>query len=208
MDPVSALGVAAAIVQFITITSKILTSSVTLCNSATSDSSEIMSLENIYLKLKTVSLNVSNAAKKAAHIKEPSRSIHSQGEWSPTTIFLGSLDEDLATENPFSTLQDSYASLGNLLDTCDSDCSKLLTIVGKIKATSNPGSRWSCFRAVLKLFWKRDEIAQVEDSLERLQRLVTIQMCNISKQVTQYGSVATTSNNALVSITTSIFENW
>ncbi|KAK7425106.1 hypothetical protein QQX98_000020 [Neonectria punicea] len=56
----------------------------------------------------------------------------------------------------------------------------MINIVTKIKDASNSDSRWSSFRVALKSYWKRDEIAQIEEGLKRLQRLVTLEMCNIS----------------------------
>lgn len=184
MDPVSALGFAAAVVQFVTVTSKILTSTVGLCNSPTGNSSEILSLDNVYSKLQTLSLNLGDASRKAYGAVDqegPSNHLTAQPQWNFRKPLLAFHDGDLGGENPFPTLDDSYASLRSLLGSCASDCSKMISIVSKIKSASNSGSRWRCFRVALKTFWNQDEIAQIENGLMRLQRLVTLEMCKISK---------------------------
>ncbi|KAK7431842.1 hypothetical protein QQZ08_001460 [Neonectria magnoliae] len=43
----------------------------------------------------------------------------------------------------------------------------MMNIGSQIKGASNSSSRWSSFRVALKSYWKRDEIAQIEEGLKK-----------------------------------------
>lgn len=185
MDPVSALGLAAAIVQFVTFASKILSSATEIRHSTTGVSTEAQSIENVYLTLRDINGNLSVAARQAARSLEASiptsTTINELLMTSTVDSALSSSSIFDAEVDPLFMLKTSYTSLNSLLASCEVDCGKIMRIVSKLKAASASGSKWDCFRAALKTVWRRDDIAQVEERLEKAQRGVMMEMSNISK---------------------------
>jgi hypothetical protein len=184
MDPVSALGFAATIVQFVTFTSKILTSATEIRHAPTGVSAEIQSIDEIYSTLRDIRGRLANGSRKAASCLKASDPIDNPApdfEKSMRTALGFSDVLDDAAIDPVDMLRRSYSSLNSLLIYCESDCSRITRIVFELKSASRSGSRWDCFRAALKTVWKRDEIARVEEQLERIQRGVMMEMSHISK---------------------------
>lgn len=187
MDPVSALGLAAAVVQFVTFGSKLLTSASEIWNSSADASVDILSLESVYSKLGALNANLGDASRRATRAVARDAAHTNSSLDQPQYNFKDSLwsqlepeGEDLALRGLFPTLRDSYSSLGSLLSSCQTDCTRIFDIVARLKA-ANKGSRWSCFRVALKTIWHQDEIAQIEKRLQRFQQQVILEMCTISK---------------------------
>lgn len=186
MDPVSALGFAATIVQFVTFTSKLLTSATEIRHSPAGVSTDIQSIDEVYSTLRDIKGRLANGSRRTASclksshpIPDPALDFADKSLRTAALRFSDVLDDGAV--DPMDMLRTSYSSLNGLLYSCESDCDRITRIVVELKSASRSGSRWDCFRAALKTVWKRDEIARVEEQLERTQRGVMLEMSNISK---------------------------
>jgi len=195
MDPVSALGIAAAVVQFVSFAAKIL--QIAGAGDPTSGpSANLKNLHSVHSKLRDLSLRLGSASLAASRALENQESGTDFSEllaWNSTARFWDSLlqDSDTDSENedkvlpPTSglapTLRDSYASLSTLLTSCESECSKLIDILATVKSAAKSSSQtWSNISTAVRMLCKKEELAQIEDQLKRLQSLVHLEMGRIS----------------------------
>ncbi|KAK3986949.1 hypothetical protein QBC44DRAFT_401370 [Cladorrhinum sp. PSN332] len=161
MDPISALGLTAAVVQFVTFASQILAIAISPDSTAQA-TADLESLQEVCLKLNTQSLNLDTKARLAQH------AALSEGEQANT-----SSDTD-------SRLLQSYQSLCNLLSKCEAVCKEIIEVVNEVKAKHNPSSKWSNFAMAVKLQLNKDRAVKIEERLKRYQGMVCLEMCNIS----------------------------
>ncbi|KAK3902737.1 hypothetical protein C8A05DRAFT_15235 [Staphylotrichum tortipilum] len=187
MDPLTALGLAAAVVQFVSFTFKIIT---TVASSDPAGApGELVSLDDVYTKLRVISqklVQTSRASSKALEddFTTTASSYPAQLQWN----FQPSLEQLLAAEDDdlgrqtylFPTLRDSYRSLSELSVLCERDCAEITTIVERLRASHHPSSRWSTLRMTVRLLWKKNEIEQLEARLGKIQKAVLTEMCNLS----------------------------
>jgi hypothetical protein len=197
MDPVSALGIAAAVVQFVSFAAKIL--KIAGGGDPASDpSADLKNLHNVHSKLRDLSLRLGSAslaASRALETQEPGTDFSELLAWNSTAGFWDSLlqDSDLdsdaqnedkllpLTSSLAPTLRDSYASLSTLLTSCESECSKLIDILATVKSAAKSSSQtWSNISTAVRMLCKKEELAQIEDQLKRLQSLVHLEMGRIS----------------------------
>jgi len=195
MDPVSALGIAAAVVQFVSFAAKILKVA-GAGDPASGPSADLKNLHNVHSKLRDLSLRLGSAslaASRALETQEPGTDFSELLAWNSTAGFWDSLlqDSDSDSQNEDKvlpstsglapTLRDSYASLSTLLTSCESECSKLIDILATVKSAAKSSSQtWSNISTAVRMLCKKEELAQIEDQLKRLQSLVHLEMGRIS----------------------------
>jgi hypothetical protein len=185
MDPLAALGLAAAVVQFVSFASKIIT---TVASSDVAGApAELVSLDDVYTKLRDISQRLVHASLAGAKAYKddcdktsPSPWMQRQWSFQPSWEHLLDDDDDATRPAYFPTLQDSYRSLAELSVLCESECTKIMAIVDKLRASHNPSSRWSTLSTAVKLLLKKNEIDQLEATLAKFQRAVLTEMCNLS----------------------------
>ena len=186
MDPITALGLAAAVVQFVSFASKIIT---TVASSDPAGArGELASLDDVYTKFRALSQKLVHASRASAKALDDdsartASSYPAQPQWSFQPSWeqlLGDEDDDLGRQTYFPTLRDSYRSLSELSVLCERDCTAITTIVERLRASHNPSSRWSTLRTAVRLLWRKNEIEQLEERLGKIQRVVLAEMCNLS----------------------------
>lgn len=184
MDPISALGLAATVIQFVSFASSILTSTASAGSTMANASTDLLNLEDTGSKLRRLGISLTDAINVACRALDGSVSDsagHRRPEWDFKAYPTDFEFEDTASLNPLSTLRDSYSSLRLLLSSSEADCNQLIDIVRKLIAKRRPGSKWSSFRVALGTVWKKEEISKIETGLSKTQCLVTLELCKISK---------------------------
>jgi hypothetical protein len=191
MDPLSALGLAAAVVQFASFAGSILSNAAEVYSSTTCASNEVVSLEQIYLRLREFSSTLGAAYQRAAGANRPEIKVKQKlpGDFNSTMQHSKQFEDDSFDTNcslgdlgpQVPGLKDSYSSLATLLSSCHTDCHKIMAIVQRLKDKSDNKSRWSCFKVALKTAWHRDEIAELETRLQKTQQLVLLEMNQLAQ---------------------------
>jgi hypothetical protein len=187
MDPLSALGLAAAIVQFASFSTSIIKTLASAAGSASGFPSELANLDDAYSKLGAQSRRLETAHRNA------SRSIEQEFEANSVTNRPAAnptwddhyLDESSECPNDtvVPTILESYQNLKALLARCNAECSKIMEIVTKIKAHQKSGSPWSRVRAAVNLVLKKEEIERIEERINKCGSAVLNELCNISVSV-------------------------
>jgi len=185
MDPLTALGLAASVVQFVSFASKIIAT--VASSDASGAPAELVSLDDVYTRLCALSHKLAGAGRASTRAlgDESDRTYLAQPQSNHGLSFEqlpgreGS-DDVLNERAHFPTLRDSYRSLSELSALCEKECAKIMTIVEKLKASHNPSSRWSTLSTAVKLQWKKNEIERLEGRLGKFQRIVLTEMCNLS----------------------------
>jgi len=217
MDPLSALGLAAAIVQFAAFSTSIIKTLTSAAGSASGFPSELANLDDAYSKLSAQSQRLETAHRNA------SRSIEQELEANPSTTtnrpaanptwddhYLDEFSESL-NDTIVPTLLESYQNLKALLARCSAECSKMMEIVTKIKAHQKSGSPWSRVRAAVNLVLKKEEIDRIEECINKCGNAVLNELCNISVSVfTSPGKLLTPNLTKphIAYITTFIIRTW
>jgi hypothetical protein len=141
MDPLAALGLAAAVVQFVSFASKIITT--VASSDATGAPAELVSLDDVYTTLRDISQKLVHASLAGAKAykddcdRTRAATPWMQRQWSFQPSWEQLLDDDDDTNRHayFPTLQDSYRSLSELSVLCESGCKKIMAIVEKLRAS-------------------------------------------------------------------------
>lgn len=183
MDPISALGIAAAVVQFASLSAKIIKSLMSVGESASGLPSDVAHLDDIYSKLRSQSQRLETAHHNATRSIEretldPRRPVsqapHSDIHWPE-----GPLEEtDKAVTFP--TLMESYQNLKGLLISCNEECSKIMEMVAEVKSQHKSGWSWGRVREIVKLTLKKGDIEKIEERVSNYHRAVVTELCNIS----------------------------
>ncbi|KAK4223912.1 hypothetical protein QBC38DRAFT_502736 [Podospora fimiseda] len=164
MDPVSALGAAAAAVQFLTFVSEIL-GIIVSPDSTTETVAQIESIEEVCRRLDGFKLNVVSRSREVEHAIASGH-------------FLGPGMQNVGLRIP--EAQNPYAGLQGLLSKCENACREVVEVVDTVKRTHEPSSKWSNFSLTVKMRINQDKIEKIEMRLNRLQRLAALEMSKIS----------------------------
>ncbi|KAI9147111.1 nacht nucleoside triphosphatase [Paramyrothecium foliicola] len=176
MDPVSAIGLAAAAVQFVGFSSTLISSTAEIYHSTMGASADIMSIENTYLKLGRLAADLESASIKARASSAPSSM--SAPRWDPTPWTKDTADIQL--NDDILKPRDLSPGLEQLLSNCQEDCNSILHIVGKLKNTTHLPTRWRSFRSAIQAHCKKGDIDEIERRLARTQGLLALEMSRIS----------------------------
>lgn len=164
MDPLTALGLAAGVVQFVSFAAHLVSRTKEIHESAAGKTKETATLESTYIKLQQMSVRLKESSKRDATLE----------------IVEGSTE---FVKHVF--------AINDLSRTCEGDCQRLLDIVGKLKAGGEGAHRRvQTLRVALKTAWKSSEIAELEERLHRTQTKLTIHVCSL----TRYGRQQSTSH--------------
>jgi len=155
MDPITALGAAAAIAQFVGFAVNLVSASKETFDSAKGSVSHIQTIEDVYGRLRDFSTLLRKPSK-----MEPG---------------LGLLVEDK------SLLDAQTSAINDLSQVCRNECNKLLEVVPKLKCEPDSRTRWQSFRIALMTVWKEKEIASREKRLQGVQVALTLQVCSLTR---------------------------
>lgn len=156
MDPLTAFGLAANVVSFVSFASGLIKTGVELHRSGFDAEDDILSLDKVYKDLKTQSSRL----ELAAHGNTP--------PWVPTP------DECEAEK--------TVLAVKRLAELCKGDCDELLRITDKLRLRRGDlGSKWKSFRVAMKKVWKEGDIQDIEERLHQRQATLTLYICTISR---------------------------
>ncbi|KAK1753978.1 hypothetical protein QBC47DRAFT_361974 [Echria macrotheca] len=151
MDPATAIGLAAAVVQFVSFTYKLVDRTKEIQQSAKGQSTQVETLGTVYGHLLQLSSRL-----EASSIRDPK----------------------LERDDSSGIAKHIYA-INDLSKSCQDDCKRLLEIAKKLQS-DGPAGRWQSFRAALRTMWKGDEIDQLEDRLHHTQTTLTLHICALT----------------------------
>lgn len=152
MDPLSALGIAAGVIQFVQFSSAILNSAAKIYQSSQGVSHQSQHLTEIYSKLSHLSSSLK------------------------TKVFL-----DESTPNTSDFVQGCSSAIIQLGIGCSADCDKLLDIVSKLQLGRNSGGWWKSFRIALKEHLKSEEISCLQKRIENYETTIMMHLCTLSR---------------------------
>ncbi|KAI1746926.1 hypothetical protein F4782DRAFT_522894 [Xylaria castorea] len=135
MDPLTAVGLASNVVQFVQFTSNLIQTAVEIHRSSTGCTTDVLTLDALYRHLSDFNNELASGRNNASG--------YLNGRGSESTYGVP-----------------SFRTLSML---CQSDCEKLLSVVGTLKKQHGSTKRWHSFRTALKMFWEKDEIEHLED---------------------------------------------
>lgn len=154
MDPVSALGIAAAVVQFVEFAYSLISTSNEIFHATKGVRLENLELEEVYGMLYRLGAELE---------------IRPRPEG--TTSTLGSA---LPSSKQVSDLR-------QLSEACKSDCDELLKILRKLTVEEGRNRLWRSVKAALQNAASRRKIAEIEARLERTQRTMSLLIANITR---------------------------
>ncbi|KAH7155899.1 hypothetical protein EDB81DRAFT_880231 [Dactylonectria macrodidyma] len=153
MDPLTALGLAAAVVQFVGFASHLVSKTKDIQESATGQSKQAATLETVYSQLQHLSSRLELSSRRDPRLE----------------IVEGSTD-----------LVKHVFAINDLSRICEGDCQRLLDIVRKLKVVDESSRRWQSFRVALKTIWKGNEISDLEQRLHNTQTTLTLHVCSLT----------------------------
>lgn len=152
MDPLTAFGLAASIVQFVTFATSLINQTYKIYTSATGTTARAQELEEQYNILFQFSSKLQN---------DPQVCLSNMAGYQIT-------DKDIT-------------SLTRLRLICKEDCQTLLDIVQKLKVENGSGRLFQSFRAACRALRKEKCIEELESSLLSLQTQMTLHLCDIAQ---------------------------
>lgn len=156
MDPLTALGLAAGVVQFVSFTSHLIMKTKEIHSSASGMTDEVFTLETIYTRLLELSQNLESCSKR---------------------------DSTLEIAEGNTEYVKNVLAIKDLSRGCEDDCKRLLEKFDKLKTSVDSHRRWQTFRVAVRTVWKGNEIAELEQRLHRTQMTLTLLVCSQTRYV-------------------------
>lgn len=153
MDPLTAFGLAASVVQFVTFAGGLLKKSIEIHDSA-SGLPKALDIHDAYQELIGLSSSLQDSD------------------------FMA-VGQDVSTIDL--ELRQAIESVKALASTCKSDCETLLTVIGKLRVERGRGRRVKSLRSAFMALRKDGEIKRLEERLAETERQITLYLCHISK---------------------------
>ncbi|KAI1092994.1 hypothetical protein F5B19DRAFT_492001 [Rostrohypoxylon terebratum] len=157
MDPVTALGAAAGVAQFVGYAIRLFSMSREIHTSVKVCTDKIAGLDDIYGELHELYTRL-----------QPSTLGKNQDD------LVGLSFEDLARHTQHAN------AISKLCQVCTEDCNRLLGAATKLKSRNKKPNRWDSFRTAVKTIWKGSEIAELEQKLQNTQSTLTLNVCALT----------------------------
>lgn len=151
MDPLTAFGLAASVVQFVTFTGELLRKSFEIHDSV-SGLPNALDIQEVYQELTALSLSLQN--------------------FTDVDHGVSTIDREIRKD---------IDSVRMLASTCKSDCETLLDVVGKIRVKDGRGRRIKSLKAAFTALRKDGEVKHLEKRLAETERQITLCLCHISR---------------------------
>lgn len=161
MDPMTAFGLAANVVSFVSFASDLIKASVELYQSSADATGEVLSLEKVYVDLSSLSsrLGLTCQQRIARNDARP---------WVPSS-------DELEVEK-------AVFAVKRLAELCKEDCDELMQITDnlRLKNGGDAKSKWESFRVAMRKVRKAGDIERIEQRLHQRQATLTLHICTIS----------------------------
>lgn len=156
MEPLSALGLACNIIQFIDFTRKLIHDGVEIYTSKLGSTNGNLELESLYGQLSDLSSQLLDV-----------------GENGPD--YSASEQEDSSRRT-----EPCDKGLVALANGCRKDCDKIIEVVRKLRIDGKSHRRWRSFRAALEYAWGGEgKIRTLQQTLRDRQNALTLYICSI-----------------------------
>ena len=149
MDPLTALGLSASVVQFVSFLSELMSRSKEIYTSAKECTDKVSTLGTVYSHLRELSSNLELSSQKDPKLEAAEKKKKSE--------FAGHI-----------------FAINDLSRSCKTDCDRLLEVLRKLQVGEMSKNPWQSFRLALKTVWKKDEIADLEQRLHYVQATLTL----------------------------------
>ncbi|KAF4976608.1 hypothetical protein FDECE_18456 [Fusarium decemcellulare] len=157
MDPLSAVGLAGTIVQFVSFAVKLIAVASDIHDSARGINDEVENIETVYGKLERFSVDLGTDLKIQPQVHD-----------------------GFAAKLP--GYHQQLCAIQELSKSCKNDCDRLLGIIKGLPVERGPKTPWKSFRVALKLVWKSDEISAIDKRLQRTQATLTLHLSDLSNK--------------------------
>ena len=154
MDPLTALGVAANVAQFVVFAAQLISETKEIHSLAQGSSSRVLTLETTCRCLMLLMPKLEAGSKR---------------------------DPILEHVKDLSSVKDHIFAINDLSRICQDNCSKLISISQTLKGNENGQSRWQSFRIAMKTVRKNNEIAELDYSLHNTQTSLTFHICVLAR---------------------------
>lgn len=161
MDPLTAFGLAANVVSFISFASDLIKASVELYRSESDATGEVLSLGKVYVDLSSLSNRLGLACQQ--------RTAHNDARpWVPSS------DEV--------EIEKALFAVKKLAELCKDDCDELMQMTNalRLKKAGDAKSKWRSFRVAMKKVRMDSDIDKIEQRLHQRQATLTLHICTIS----------------------------
>lgn len=190
MDPLTAVGVAANIVQFVSFTSGLISKTREISCSPTGSCAEIVTLQSSYEHLQRLSSKLGRPpVSRSDLIKDdstfPATPAHPDNipEYWKECAEFGDTNPIVKYWSASKTLADHYSAIKELWLACQTDCENLLGVLQKLISANKPNSKWRSFKIALSTMWKANKISELEERLHRTQSNLTLHLCATIRHV-------------------------
>ena len=156
MDPLTALGLAASVAQFVSFTSELMSKSKEIYISTKGCTDKVLTLETVYTQLQDLSSSLESSSQK---------------------------DPKLERVEGTSGFVKHVFAINDLSRSCKKDCDRLLEVLRKLQVGDKSKNRWQSFTLALKTAWKRNEVADLEQRLHHVQTTLTLHICALTRYV-------------------------
>lgn len=150
MDPLSAFGLSASILQFVTFAASLIKQSIEIHDSSHGLSKKLLDTEDTYRSLSEFYLKFDTSSRQSGDV-----GVHAD-------------------------IRDHVAGLKALANDCKHDCRILLDVIEKLKIEDGPRRRLKSLRAAFFAYRQGDTIESLQKRLARTQDQMTAYMCRIS----------------------------
>ncbi|KAF4460054.1 nacht nucleoside triphosphatase [Fusarium albosuccineum] len=157
MDPLSAVGLAGTIVQFVSFAAELIAVTSDIHDSASGINDEVENIETVYGKLERFSVDLGKDLKIQPQVHD-----------------------GFAAKLP--GYHQQLCAIQELSTSCKNDCDRLLGIIKGLPVERGPKTPWKSFRVALKLVWKSDEISTIDKRLKRTQATLTLHLSDLSNK--------------------------
>ena len=162
MDPLTALGLSANVAQFLSFASELISKSKEIYTSTKGCTDNVLTLETVYTQLRDLSSTLESSSQKDSMLE--------------------------ALEGTSDFVKHVFA-INDLSQSCKTDCDRLLEIFHKVQIGEGFKNRWQSFTLALKTVWKKNEIADLEQRLHRIQATLTLHICALTRCVSPASSI-------------------
>lgn len=152
MDPVTAISLAGAVVQFVSFAYKLVAKTREIHESASGQSENVATVEEIYTCLLRFSSQLQASSAEGPKL-------------------------DLTESHGVAR---HVFAINELCRSCEKDCQKLLVMARQLQGKGGAGHRLQSFRAALKTLWKSSEIEELEERLHLTQTTLTLHICALT----------------------------
>ncbi|KAI0144483.1 hypothetical protein GGR57DRAFT_494917 [Xylariaceae sp. FL1272] len=154
MDPLTAVGLAAGVVQFVSFASHLVSRTKEIHGSVLGQTDEAATVEATYATLNELNKRLEHSSERDLRL-------------------------EIVQEN--TDFAKHVFAINDLSRICAGDCRKLLDMVAKLKASGDGTQRrWQALKIAFKSVYRGNEVAELEQRLQHTQTTLTLHVCSLT----------------------------